>query len=51
MDMFSPIQDYSNEEIDSLLKTNLYSYIWACRDVSKYMIRQKFTNNIKIKIN
>ena len=48
IDMFSPIQDYSNEEIDSLLKTNLYSYIWACRDVSKYMIGQKSGNIINI---
>ena len=48
VDMFSPIQDYSNEEIDNLLKTNLYSYIWACRDVSKYMIGQKYGNIINI---
>lgn len=48
IDLIKTINDTSIEDFDNILKTNLYSAFYTSKEVSKYMINQKFGSIINI---
>ena len=48
IDLIKTINDTSIEEFDKILKTNLYSAFFTSKEVSKYMINNKFGKIINI---
>ena len=46
--LIKTINDTTISDFDNILKTNLYSAFYTCKDVSKYMIHQKSGNIINI---
>ncbi len=48
IDLVKTINDTSIEDFDNIMKTNLYSAFYSSKEVSKYMINQKFGNIINI---
>lgn len=40
IDIIKPIQDYSNEEFENIMRTNLHSCFYMCREVADYMVNQ-----------
>ena len=48
IDLIKTINDTSVEDFDNILKTNLYSAFYTSKEVSKYMINQKFGSIINI---
>lgn len=48
IDLIKTINDTSIEDFDNILKTNLYSAFYTSKEVTKYMINQKFGSIINI---
>lgn len=48
IDLIKTINDTEINEFDNVMKTNLYSVFYTCKEVSKYMINQKFGHIINI---
>ncbi len=48
IDFVKTINDTTLEDFDNILKTNLYSAFYTCKEVSKYMINQKSGHIINI---
>ena len=46
--LIKTINDTTISDFDNILKTNLYSAFYTCKEVSKYMIHQKSGNIINI---
>lgn len=48
IDLIKTINDTTLEEFDNILKTNLYSAFYLCKEISNIMISQKFGHIINI---